>query len=56
MDISLSILNYFVNNLNMILKLTLEHIKITVIAVSISTLIGVAIGILITRYRRAATP
>jgi osmoprotectant transport system permease protein len=54
MDISLSILNYFVNNLNMILKLTLEHIKITVIAVSISTLIGIAVGILITRSRRAA--
>lgn len=52
----MSILNYFVNNLNLILKLTLEHIKITVIAVSISTLIGVAIGILITRFRRASTP
>lgn len=52
----MSILNYFVNNLNLILKLTVEHIKITVIAVSISTVIGVAIGILITRFRRAATP
>jgi osmoprotectant transport system permease protein len=52
----LSILNYFVNNPNLILKLTLEHLKITVIAVSISTVIGVAIGILITRYKRAATP
>ena len=52
----MSILNYFVNNPNLILKLTLEHIKITVIAVSISTVIGVAIGILITRFRRAATP
>ena len=52
----MSILNYFVNNLNLILKLTVEHMKITVIAVSISTVIGVAIGILITRFRRAATP
>ena len=42
--------------MNLILKLTLEHITITVIAVSISTLIGVAIGILITRYKKAATP
>jgi len=43
----LSILNYFVNNLNVILKLTLEHIKITVIAVSISTLIGIAIAVIL---------
>ena len=52
----MSILNYFVNNPNLILRLTLEHLKITVIAVSISTVIGVAIGILISRYKRAATP
>jgi osmoprotectant transport system permease protein len=52
----LSILAYFVKNQALILKLTLEHIEITVIAVSISTLIGVIIGILITRYKRAATP
>ncbi|RPJ11508.1 MAG: ABC transporter permease [Deltaproteobacteria bacterium] len=50
----MSILAYFIKNLNLILKLTFEHIAITGIAVSISTLIGVAIGILITRYRRAA--
>ena len=52
----MSILAYFVKNQALILKLTLEHIKITVIAVSISTLIGVIIGILVTRYKRAATP
>ena len=52
----MSILNYFVKNLNLILKLTLEHITITVIAVSISTLIGIVIGILITRFKMAATP
>ena len=52
----MSILNYFIKNLNLILKLTLEHITITVIAVSISTLIGIVIGILITRFKMAATP
>ena len=52
----MSIVNYFIRNLNVILKLTLEHITITVIAVSISTFIGVAVGILITRYKRAAAP
>jgi osmoprotectant transport system permease protein len=52
----LSVLHYFIKNVNLILRLTLEHITITVIAISISTLIGVAIGILITRYKRAAAP
>lgn len=52
----LNLLNYFVNNMSLILKLTLEHITITVIAVSVSTVIGVGIGILITRFRRAAMP
>ena len=52
----MSIVNYFIRNLNVILKLTLEHITITVTAVSISTFIGVAVGILITRYKRAAAP
>ncbi len=52
----MSILNYFVKNVSLILKLTLEHLWITVIAVSISTVIGVAIGVLITRFKRAATP
>jgi osmoprotectant transport system permease protein len=52
----LNILYYFINHLGLILKLTLEHIQITVIAVSISTIIGVAIGILITRFKRAAMP
>jgi osmoprotectant transport system permease protein len=52
----LSVLHYFINNVNLILRLSLEHITITVIAVSISTLIGVTIGILITRYKKAAAP
>ena len=52
----MNLFNYFVKNLSLILKLTLQHITITAIAVSISTLIGVAIGIFITRHKRAATP
>ncbi len=52
----MSILSYFVNNPLLILKLTLQHIEITVIAVSISTIIGVAVGILITRFKRASAP
>ncbi len=52
----MSVLNYFIKNLSLILKLTLEHITITAIAVSISTVIGVVIGVLITRHKRAAAP
>jgi osmoprotectant transport system permease protein len=52
----LDLLAYFIKNQSLILKLTLEHIKITFIAVSISTVIGVIAGIVIARHRRAATP
>lgn len=49
------VIEYFIKNIGLILKLTLEHIEITLIAVAISTVIGVAIGIFITRRQRAAT-
>lgn len=51
----ISIVNYLTDNVGLVLKLTLEHIQITLVAVSVSTIIGVAIGIVVTRYRRAAT-
>jgi osmoprotectant transport system permease protein len=50
----LSAIAYFIKNIGLIAKLTVQHIEITLIAVSISTVIGVAIGIYITRHRRAA--
>jgi osmoprotectant transport system permease protein len=52
----LSILSYFINNLRLIFKLTLEHIEVAMMAVVISTIIGVAIGILITRIKKLVTP
>jgi len=52
----LSILSYFMSNLRLIFKLTLEHIEVAMMAVVISTLIGVAIGILITRIKKLVTP
>lgn len=52
----MGILIYFMNNLNLIIKLTFEHIKISFIAVFISTIIGVIIGIIITRYKKASGP
>ncbi len=51
----MSVIDYFIKNIGLILKLTIEHIEITLIAVSISTVIGVTVGIFITRHRRAAT-
>jgi len=50
----LSAIAYCIKNIGLIAKLTLQHIEITLIAVSISTVIGVAIGIYITRHRQAA--
>jgi len=50
----LSAIEYCIKNIGLILKLTFDHIEITLIAVSISTVIGVAIGIFITRHQRVA--
>lgn len=50
----MSAIAYCIKNIGLIAKLTLQHIEITLIAVSISTVIGVAIGIYITRHRQAA--
>ncbi len=50
----MSTIEYCIRNIGLITKLTLEHIEITLMAVSISTVIGVAIGIYITRHQRAA--
>lgn len=50
----MSTIEYCIRNIGLIAKLTLEHIEITLMAVSISTVIGVAIGIYITRHQRAA--
>ena len=52
----LSVLSYFINNLRLIFKLTLEHIEVAMMAVIISTIIGVAIGIVITRIKELVTP
>lgn len=52
----MSILSYFINNLRLIFKLTLEHIEVAMMAVIISTIIGVAIGIVITRIKKLVTP
>ena len=50
----MSAIEYCIKNIGLIAKLTVQHIEITLIAVSISTVIGVAIGIYITRHQRVA--
>ena len=50
----MSAIEFCIKNIGLILKLTVDHIEITLIAVSISTVIGVAIGIFITRHQRMA--
>lgn len=47
---------YLINNPERVLALTVEHIRITAIAVSLAILIGVPLGILVTRLRWLEAP
>lgn len=47
-------LNYFVDNLELLVSRTLEHIALVGVAVGIATLTGVPIGIAITKNERVA--
>jgi len=49
------ILDFIMTNLNLLGKLTLEHISLVVVAVGLATLTGVPIGIAITQNERIAT-
>lgn len=51
-----SFFNYFASNTDQIGTLLLEHLQLTVFAVSIAVLIGVPLGILILRIPRLAKP
>lgn len=46
-------MNYILQNPEMVLRLTMQHFKISLVAVLASVLIGVPIGILLTRYKSA---
>ncbi|MGF1494155.1 MAG: ABC transporter permease/substrate-binding protein [Microcoleaceae cyanobacterium] len=45
---------FFVDHRSEIAEQTLEHLKLTLIALALATLVGVTIGIVITRYRKAS--
>jgi osmoprotectant transport system permease protein len=48
------IIDFLLQNLDLLLTLTIEHISLVVVAVGLATLMGVPIGIAITQNQRAA--
>ena len=50
----MEILNFLVQNHDLLLKLTIEHISLVAVAVGLATLTGVPIGIAITQNERVA--
>lgn len=52
----MTLLNYFINNPSTIFRLILEHLQLTGTAILASIIIGVPLGIAITRFTRLANP
>lgn len=52
----MSFMNYIIQNKDQILSLTIEHIKLTAIAVGLAILIGVPLGILISYAKKLNKP
>ncbi|MFA5576544.1 MAG: ABC transporter permease [Tissierellaceae bacterium] len=52
----MSLLNFFKNNPSLILHLILEHLQLTGTAILSAIIIGVPLGIAITRYKKLADP
>lgn len=50
----MNVFDYFANNTDQVLRLTLEHTQLTAIAVGFAVLIGVPLGILISYFRKAS--
>lgn len=50
----MNVFDYFINNWDQVLRLTLEHIELTLIAVGFAVLLGVPLGILISYFRKAS--
>ena len=49
------LINFFVSHQEEIVEQTIEHIGLTVVALSIAVCIGLPLGILLTRFKRLAT-
>jgi len=52
----MQLLDYVQNNMNNIIRLTIEHLQITGISIITAIVIGVPLGIIVTRYKRLADP
>ena len=52
----MNLLQYVIKNYETILNLTLQHLRLTGIAILLAIMIGVPLGILITRYKLLANP
>jgi osmoprotectant transport system permease protein len=52
----MELISYFIDRPDMVIRLLLEHLQLTGIAVSLAIAIGVPSGIAITRYKRLADP
>lgn len=52
----MELLNYVLNNPDNIIRLLIEHLQITGTAIITAIVIGVPLGIIITRYKRLANP
>lgn len=50
----MNVMEYISRNSDQVLKLTLEHVELTFIAVGLAVLIGVPLGILISYFRKAS--
>jgi len=50
----LNVMQYFTSNPDQVLRLTLEHIELTAIAVGFAVLVGVPLGILISYFKKAS--
>lgn len=52
----MTLINFFINNTDEIFSLMLEHLQMTGIAIFTAIVLGVPLGILITRYNHLASP
>ncbi|NLL74077.1 MAG: ABC transporter permease subunit [Clostridiales bacterium] len=56
MEFLQNFINYIINNGNQIISLSIEHIRLTAIAVVIAVTLGVPMGIIISYYKKASKP
>lgn len=48
------VISYILNNYDYILKLTIQHVQVSITAIALAILVAVPLGILLTRYKKIA--